>query len=218
LINDTLYFERVDCSSNKLRFSDLPLILAMNEYNYTAQSKILSGKTITYLDTVDLSNEYNIDGNITEYVWYDITANYYMDEDIVQPVNTGGVFTFTAAHQNKRLRCYMTNGQFPFLDIEYETIIVDGISDSLLSSFVIFPNPSLDSEEIFISFGLLESSDVTFMIYDLLSGDYYNLSDFYDIGSHIVPFDVSDLSVGTYVCRMLVGGRQVGLVSFVVAR
>jgi hypothetical protein len=111
----------------------------------------------------------------------------------------------------------MTNGQFPDLVLLYEAdVLVSVLELSMLTHFQVFPNPN--ASDYLIRFGLLEGSAVTLSICDLFGNTYYDVSDFYSSGVHSVHLSTLDFPAGTYVCRMLVGGRQVGLVSFVVAR
>jgi len=216
-LNDSAKITRLNCSVNRLKFSTLPTIFDIDyiHYDYTAQAKI-NGGIISSTDTIDLSVEYNINGNITTFEWFDITGDYYINDTIVQPINTNGIFTFTTDHQNKRLRCIMLNNEFPFLELEYETIVVNGIADTMLTNFIIVPNPT--SSDAIISFNLLDDAEITLEVYDLLGNDYYELIDFYYTGNHSIPISTEDFPTGTYICRMLINGRQVGMVSFVVVK
>ena len=62
--NDTL-LSYLDCSFNNLKFSTLP-ILSINHYDYMVQSAVF-GEIKHYTDTIELSNEYIINGNATVY-------------------------------------------------------------------------------------------------------------------------------------------------------
>ena len=61
----------------------------------------------------------------------------------------------------------MLNDEYPFLNIIYETIIVEGITnDSVASHFTLSPNPNF--EEAILSFELFSGSNVqiSFVIND----------------------------------------------------
>jgi len=99
----------LDITNNFLKFSTLPIIDNIWRFVYDPQETIKGG-TINYTDGVDLSSEYNVNGHITTYEWFDITTT--LEQPITQPTNVNGVFTFTEEHANKRLRCKMRNAQF----------------------------------------------------------------------------------------------------------
>jgi Leucine-rich repeat (LRR) protein len=120
--NNSLVY--LDCFDNNLQFSTLPILDSNVIYNYFPQ-KSIEGGVVLFTDSVDLSSEYNINGHITNYEWFDITSDG-VEEPILQPENpTDGIFTFTLLHTNKRLKCKLTNVQFPALILEYMVNIVD---------------------------------------------------------------------------------------------
>lgn len=103
----------LNCEFNKLKFSTLPPTSALyNLYTYAPQASF-SGTATCYNAGVDLSSEYNINGKITDYKWFDVTSGNET------PITTGitatgsGRFTFDATMVNKKLRCKMTNASFP---------------------------------------------------------------------------------------------------------
>ena len=130
--------EFLECYENNLKFSTLPL-LNFN-YRYNPQNTI-NGGTKKYTDTIDLSSEYSINGNLTSYSWFDITIG--TEREITPPTNTNGVFTFTVQHAGKKLRCRMTNAQFPQLTLIYEVNI-----EKLFTQFYYHPDCKEDLREI----------------------------------------------------------------------
>ena len=227
VINENSIFTNVFCYINQLKFSTLPIIANMNVGTYQyAEQDVIYGGVKEYTDTVDLSSEYEINGYITNYEWVEVIDEE--EKEIVQPTNDGGIFSFTEEHKDKKLRCKMTNEQFPssmvggmyvspFI-IEYETDIVDGISEnSITTHFTISPNP-VSGEDATASFGLLESGEITIEVCDLLGECFYNITNFYDTGDHSVTLDIKGIPSGSYICRILTKGKQIATESFVVGK
>ena len=93
---DTVFWLYFHCCGNKFKFSTLPL-LSNNwwQYQYNPQDTI-NGGSKSCTDTVDLSTEYNVNGHITSYRWFNITTG--IEQAITQPTNENGVF----AHRRTR--------------------------------------------------------------------------------------------------------------------
>jgi len=166
------------------------------KYIYSPQDIIFGGE-IT--DTVDLSSEYNINGNITNYTWFDITTG--TEKEIEQPTNKSGIFTFTLEHINKRLHCKMTNAQFPDLWLIYEVKIkdtTDNIANENEINFAILPNPANTQLTIRHS---KEISSV--LLYDAAG----KLLKTYTVKETNPTLDISDLSNGVYF--IIVDGKSV---------
>jgi len=175
------------CRFNKLRFSTLPIINLYIGYLYAAQQTIDGGEK-GYSDTVDLSSEYNINGNITSYEWFDITDG--TEQTVNQPTNVNGVFSFTEEHIDKRLRCKMTNAQFPALTLVYEVEIKTvNIEETTEIHFTVSPNPVQTQLTIHHS---KEIENIG--LYDL-SG---RLLRTYSGAGAITVIDISDLDSGVY--------------------
>jgi hypothetical protein len=52
-----------------------------------------------------------------------------------------------------------------------------------------------------------------------LSGNiFYSISNFYDVGEHFVPLEIKGIPSGSYICRMLSKGKQIGIENFVVGK
>ena len=93
--------------------------------------------------------------------------------------------------------------------------------NTIATHLTISPNPintSFKNDNIITSFGLLESSEVTIEICDLLGECFYNITNFYDAGDHSVALDIKGIPSGNYICRMLSKGKQIGSESFVVGK
>jgi len=120
------------CAYNQLLFSKIPK--PKTQYVYSPQRTIFGGK-IDYEIGVDLSEEYNINGNITQFSWFDITNG---DEEPVELNGENGFFSLTEDFEHKHLRCKMTNAEFPLLSganiLVYEIYIGSCESVSNLSS------------------------------------------------------------------------------------
>ena len=122
--NNNIYLEYLLCEHNKLKFSTLPIVnLPYDEsYVYSPQDTIY-GEIIEHDKALDLSSEYEINGYITSFEWFDVTDG--TEKAVIQPTNINGVFYFTTEHINKRLRCKMENEQFPgYKDFGYPPFIL----------------------------------------------------------------------------------------------
>jgi len=53
---------------------------------------------------------------------------------------------------------------------------------------------------------------------DLIGNVLYTITNFYDAGEHYVPIDVKKFVSGSYLCRMLAKGKQIGTINFVVGK
>jgi hypothetical protein len=101
----------------------------------------------------------------------------------------------------------------------YEVNITDDVvikNTSIATHFTISPNPTYS--DAVISFGLLENSEITLEICDLLGNIFYSVTDFYDVGEHFVPLEIKGISNGSYICRLLLNGRQIGMEKIVVGK
>jgi hypothetical protein len=135
------------CNGNLFLFSELPLNPdAMNAYEYSPQ-QIIDGGSIDYKTVIDLSTEYSIAGNITQFSWFDITGE---NEQPLELTGENGKFALTEDFINKRLRCKMTNTAFPDFSgdnaLVYEITVTGdvGIGSNPVSEcgILIYPNPT----------------------------------------------------------------------------
>jgi len=145
-LNNNSYFGWLECNYNQLLFSKIPKPKGYYPYAYSPQ-KTIHGGNIHYEAGIDLREEYNINGNITQFSWFDITNG------IEQPVELGGengLFSLTEDFENKHLRCKMTNAEFPLLSgdniLVYEVCIgeceTNGIEENRIENIKVYPNPT----------------------------------------------------------------------------
>ncbi len=195
------------CANNFLKFSTLPIFNYPDSvyftYHYSPQKTIYGGiKTIT--DTADLSSEYNINGNITNYEWFDITDG--TEKTITQPTNENGIFSFTEEHIDKKLRCNMKNAQFPLLMLVYETDIVNGIKEETITHLQISPNPT--TNEATLTLDLKTSGNLNIKLVNLEGQEVIELYNARaEAGEFVKTFSMSKFSQGVYYIQIEHNGK-----------
>ena len=107
LSNNTNWHDSPDVRNNRLKFSTMKGDFTYPDF-IAPQAPIEIASSIQSGETIDLSSEYNIDGAITDYVWYDSDGN-----EVVPTQSQNGVFTFGEEFGGKKLTCKMTNEKFP---------------------------------------------------------------------------------------------------------
>ncbi len=119
-VSNNADLDSVHCQWNNLKFSTIPVKVAkLRNYSYADQNQIEIPAAISANDSIDLSSEYNIDGTITVYTWYDADGN------VVTPTTAeNGVFTFDNSFAGKSLHCEMTNALFPQLTLDTTNVTV----------------------------------------------------------------------------------------------
>ena len=221
-VSNNLKLEYLVCSYNNLMFSHLPIIEPKDFFWYSPQ-RTSDGGTIGYKDILNLSDEYNINGFITTFQWFDITGG--TERTITQPQNENGFFTFTEEHKNKRLRCKMQNKYFPGRGVGSQDFIVIyeiNISETSIvdtpvaTNFSISPNPTFS--DAIVNFCLLESDEITLEICDLLGNIIYTTTQFYAADNHSVFIDTKNIPSGNYICRLFTKDKQIGIANFVVGK
>ena len=113
----------------------------------------------------------------------------------------------------------MNNAQFPALTQIFEIDILPDVSiedHSILSHFSISPNPV--TSDAVVSFILLENNNVMIEVYDLLGSVVYQRNDYFSEGENHLTLDTKNYPNGSYSCRLVVKGKQIGNVNFVVSR
>jgi hypothetical protein len=174
-----------------LKFSTLPIVtFDFPFYNYSPQDTIRGGK-IAYTENIDLSSEYNINGDITGFEWFDIVSN---EEIPIILTGTNGIFTLDKSFVDKTLRCKMRNAQFPGSNyspfvLVYEVTITDTDNDEDEINFTISPNPVKTQLAIRYS---KEVSNI--LLYDMAG----KLLKTYKITETNPVLDISDLATGIY--------------------
>jgi len=143
--------EYVTCENNSLRFSTLKMESTPAEFSAHPQAEVEIPATVGAGNVLDLSAEYEFDGNVTEYKWYNAA-----DDSEVTPVSAdGGKFTFADELIGKSLYCVMTNDFYPDLTLTTtEVEIVEALdlqitftTNKPVGSTLEF-NPVLDGEII----------------------------------------------------------------------
>lgn len=193
--------------NNQFKFSTLKGDYAkIGLIGFTPQS-ILQGGTKGYLDILDISSEYNIQGKKTTYVWYDKAT-----KKEVKVNGSRGKFYASRKNAGKTLVCEMKNDFIPSLTLTYEVTIAksarfvedntnafaieeiksENPSKNLAESVLIYPNPVVDIVKITSPF-------------KTLSIDVYNYS-----GKLVKTFpslknneiNVQDLDPGIYIVTL----------------
>jgi uncharacterized protein YjdB len=102
----------LECSSNRLTYATMPIPHAQwQTYEYRGQKPIIIPKDINAGTEFDLSNQYSINGNITDYVW-----KKKSNANLLQP---GTDYTISAGKtiflksQTDSVYCEMSNATFP---------------------------------------------------------------------------------------------------------
>ena len=101
---DYLDMDVLSCQNNYLSFSNLPRLKSCVNFTYADQKTI---KLLIPSNVVDLSSEYKIGNNFSEFFW---TKNPRESKD--------GVFMFENTIEN--LTCYVINSTFPEMALTYE--------------------------------------------------------------------------------------------------
>lgn len=95
-------------------------------------------------EDIDLSSEYDVDGNITTYTWKNIDG-----EEITPPDASDGWFCFDESNLNQEYRCEMTNEKYPALVLKTVFVKVvseytSGINKVENNGIAVGPNPAAD--------------------------------------------------------------------------
>ena len=115
-INNNPALTEIFCTSNQLTFATLPLVQSTGIYYiYGIQNKTLIPKSINIETPLDLSNQYSIHGNSTNYEWC-IKNGPRLVENVDYSISAGKT-TFLKIPADSVV-CYMTNATFPRLNLE----------------------------------------------------------------------------------------------------
>ncbi len=142
----------VACESNSInQFSKLPLQSSITSYTYAPQNDYWNLLSKYWMDTLDMSSEYAIvRGGITRYTtytWFDITTG--TEEGIPAGSITdydNGKFSFAETLSGKRLRCKMTNNNFPGLTTIAEVVIYGYNAQEVAALKAFFALPSAKTD------------------------------------------------------------------------
>ncbi len=143
-----------NCQNSKLKFSTLPKLSALigkSTFAYSPQA-VIQGSCPKYTDGIDLSSEHKTDigGYIetTVYNWFDITDGTEVAVTSGITPDGTGKFALDASMAGKKLRCKMTNANYPKFTsaapLVYEVEIGEGtpISRNEVENISIYPNPA----------------------------------------------------------------------------
>ncbi|PQL89502.1 T9SS type A sorting domain-containing protein [Apibacter adventoris] len=154
--------EQLQCYVNKLKFSTLKGDFSKLDYKFSklGPQASLYGGTKGFFELIDLSSEYNINGTLTTFKWYDAATNQE-----VTMFAANGTFYASPANAGKTLICKMTNASYPTLTLEYEVTITNSMTQGFsaktrdfkipenftltgpeaeTSNLKIYPNPVID--------------------------------------------------------------------------
>ncbi len=195
----------LECPDNQLKFSTLPLPKEQYLYYVYSPQDTIRGGTVAYSSGIDLSSEYSIDGNITNFAWYDVTGGA---ETSITLASNNGIFSLDASYSGKTLICKMTNETFPnFVDeppyyspLIYKVTITDDVSidDDYENLFInLYPNPSNSiltisniDNKIFKSISLFDMSGKLLAAYNNIDNSIYSIDiSAYPNGTYMLDID-----------------------------
>jgi len=213
-LGDATNLQEVNIARNSFRFSTMPILPStVTKYYYMPQDTIYA----EVINEIDLSSEYEINGNITVFEWFEI-----LEDGTAIPItlpNNNGVFALDISHKDKRLRCRMTNATFPDYiaanntvssKIIYEAFVIDaGVNVleqmQLSSSLQVYPNPATAPSKITanIMCYLSTVSDVDIGLYDFMGQKVLDLSNHFEYEPATATIHISfvlpkNLSKGSY--------------------
>jgi hypothetical protein len=112
ILPDSPSLSELHCSNNNLNFLSLPPITEnLTSYSYYPQNDLAFE---CKYDSVDLSNFYSVQGNLSRYIWrYKYTlVSSLRDEN--------GVFAFDQSYVGAVFECYIQNTTLPKLTLHYD--------------------------------------------------------------------------------------------------
>ena len=137
--------EEFDCSSNQLSFYDLSL-QDTAEYLYSPQAEVsigVEGK-ITAQSFIDLSPEAMIEGEPTEFIWYD-------DNGVISPtICDNGQFSFDESFSGQTIYCELKNAKFPDLILKTTEVVVSPLPPEITKQPEDFNGSIGDSANFYI--------------------------------------------------------------------
>lgn len=190
---------------NHYTFSTLPLHPCTGkvlESGYKLQWEAAGGYPIGYMNAdgeyeiavgedIDLSSEYDVDGNITTYTWRNIDG-----EEITPPDASDGWFCFDESNLNQEYRCEMTNEKYPALVLKTVFVKVvseytSGINKVENNGIAVGPNPAADY--ITIKGEEVQSVD----IFSLTGACVKSVND------NVQTIEIADLAPGIYTIKVV---------------
>jgi len=157
ILPNTGKLKYISCQYNYLTFANLPLVNPNWFYSYSPQEAMKMGKSEYGIgEVIDLSNQLNINGNVTSYTWVAESGNTLVKD--VDYMENNGKFTFVA-EQTESVYCQMTNDEFPDLTLETDHIWI-----TLSSPNVAFATTQTLGSEL--SFNVSSNEDNSCIIVD----------------------------------------------------
>lgn len=190
---------------NHYTFSTLPLHPCTGkvlESGYKLQWEAAGGYPIGYMNAdgeyeiavgedIDLSSEYDVDGNITTYTWRNIDG-----EEITPPDASDGWFCFDESNLNQEYRCEMTNEKYPALVLKTVFVKVvseytSGINKVENNGIAVGPNPAADY--------------ITIKGEEVQSVDIFSLSGacVKSVKDNVQTIEIADLAPGIYTIKVV---------------
>jgi len=123
-----LDMDELACQDNYLTFSTFPKLKSCGNYTYVNQKNI---KLLVSSNVVDLSSEYMIDGNLSQFFW----SNTESSASVIL-TEKEGVFTFDQSYKN--LICYVINTNFPTVVLTYEIELFSTQSVDMQQDIVVY--------------------------------------------------------------------------------
>ena len=195
---------------NHYTFSTLPLHPCTGkvlESGYKLQWEAAGGYPIGYMNAdgeyeiavgedIDLSSEYDVDGNITTYTWRNIDG-----EEITPPDASDGWFCFDESNLNQEYRCEMTNEKYPALVLKTVFVKVvseytSGINKVENNGIAVGPNPAADY--ITIKGEEVQSVD----IFSLTGACVKSVKD------NVQTIEIADLAPGIYTIKVVTANGE----------
>lgn len=124
LIMKTSKMETLFCEENQLTIANLPIINSIKNYIYTPQASVSASYPI---NSIDLKNEYLIDGIPSEFTWTDKNST-----PVIPIKNENGIFEFDKSYLGNTLTCKITNEKFPDLITVYYITLSSSVANDLL--------------------------------------------------------------------------------------
>ncbi len=188
------------CDTNQLKFSTLPLPKEQYLYYVYSPQDTIQGGAIAYSSGIDLSSEYSIDGNITNFAWYDVTGGA---ETPITLAGNNGIFSLDASYSGKTLICKLVNAtffKFIYNPLIYQVTLIGDVSidDDYENLFInLYPNPSNEmltisniDNKIFRNISLFDMAGKLLAAYSNIDNSIYSIDiSAYPSGTYILNID-----------------------------
>lgn len=147
-------------------------------------------------EDIDLSSEYDVDGNITTYTWKNLDG-----EEITPPDASDGWFCFDESNLNQEYRCEMTNEKYPALVLKTVFVKVvseytSGINKVENNGIAVGPNPAADY--ITVKGEEVQSVD----IFSLTGACVKSVKD------NVQTIEIADLAPGIYTIKVVTANGE----------